>query len=168
MRSVLAGIMLTAMATAASADDEVATPAHAADKGTIGIGLQLGEPTGITAKIYLKDDQAVQVCAGSAFVAGGLEVDADYLFHPLILQTRDSFVMPLYVGPGLRAIDYRKGGGENAFAMGMRAVVGILFDFKEVPLDAYVEVGGVLQYRFQHDTGVMAGLDLGLGVRYYF
>ena len=33
---------------------------------------------------------------------------------------------------------------------------------------AEVEVAGVLQYRFQNETGVKAGLDLGLGVRYYF
>src|SRR5882757_4429246 len=98
--------IVCAAAGVAHADDEASTPARS-DKGTIGVGLQLGEPTGITAKIYLKDDQAIQACAGSAFVAGGLEADADYVFHPWILQKRDSFVMPLYLGPGLRAIDYR-------------------------------------------------------------
>src|SRR4051812_9120567 len=37
------------------------------EKGAFGVGLVLGEPTGICAKLYIKDDQAISVTAGSAF-----------------------------------------------------------------------------------------------------
>lgn len=158
--------------TAAPGESAVATPpspARSADKGTFGIGLILGEPTGVTAKLYLADDQAIQAAAGTALIGGGLQIHADYVFHPVILQTRDSFVMPLYLGPGMRVIDYRAGrADENYLAVGLRAVAGVLIDFKEIPLDAFVEVAGVLEYGFKDGKGVGAALNAGAGARYYF
>lgn len=138
------------------------------DKGTIGIGLILGEPTGISAKLYLKDDQAIQAAAGFAFVGGGLHVHLDYVFHPFILQSKESFVLPFYFGPGIRVIDYRNGRDTSFIAVGLRAVAGLLFDFKNVPLDAFVEVGGVLEYGFAEDEGAGIALNAAAGVRYYF
>jgi hypothetical protein len=139
------------------------------DKGVLGIGIILGEPVGLTARLYLKDDQAIQAAVGSAFIGGGLQASGDYVFHPYILQDRDSLTMPFYVGPGVRLIDYTNGaGGKSYFASGLRAVAGLLFDFKTVPLDAFVEVAGVLEYRFQGGGGANVTLNAGAGIRYYF
>ena len=161
----------------------IAAPAHAdteddsvrgTDKGNFGVGIILGEPTGITAKLYLKDDVAVQGAVGSAFVGGGLQVHADYVFHPYILQSRPSFVLPFYVGPGVRLIDYTSGRDDSsgnstsAFALGVRGVAGLLFDFKNVPLDAFAEVAGVFEYEFRTGAGFALRLNFGGGVRYYF
>ena len=162
-------LAVLASSTPAIADDEgpSGAPGRPAEKGTLGVGIILGEPTGITAKLYLKDDQAIQAAAGASFVANGLQVDADYVFHPWILQDKDTFVLPVYVGPGVRFIDYSGGSnGSSHFAAGLRAVGGMLFDFKNVPLDAFLEVAGVLEYDFKNGAGV--GLNLGAGVRYYF
>jgi hypothetical protein len=146
-----------------------ADPMRGADKGTIGVGIILGEPTGITAKLYLKDDVAIQGAVGSAFIGGGLQLHADYVFHPYILQTRPSFVLPVYFGPGVRLIDYSNGRGENSsFALGLRGVGGLLFDFNDVPLDAFVEVAAVLEYEFKDGRGTALRLNAGAGVRYYF
>ena len=147
--------------------DEPAARGRPTEKGALGVGLILGEPTGICAKLYLQDDQAIQAAAGAAFYGGGLQLHGDYVFHPWILQDRDSFVLPVYVGPGLRFIQYSEGRGiDSHFAIGLRAVAGMLFDFKEVPLDVFVEVAGVLEYDF--DEGVEPALNVGAGVRYYF
>jgi hypothetical protein len=161
-------IAMLALSTPALADDDVTgAKGRPAEKGTLGVGIILGEPTGITAKLYLKDDQAIQAAAGAAFVANGLQVSADYVFHPLILQDSDTFVLPVYVGPGVRFIDYSGGSmGSSHFATGVRAVGGLLFDFKSVPLDAFVEIAGVLQYDFK--VGAGADINFGAGVRYYF
>jgi len=136
------------------------------DKGAFGLGIVLGEPTGICGKLYVKDDQAIAVAAGGAFIKGGLQITGDYLFHPFILQERDSFVMPFYVGPGIRLIDYN--GNSGYFATGARVVVGMLFDFKEAPLDAFVEVAGVIETGFTGGHGLGAALNAGVGIRYYF
>lgn len=167
MRSLLAlaAVLATAAPASADSDDD---QARGADKGALGVGIILGEPTGITAKLYLKDDQAIQAAVGSAFVGGGLQISADYVFHPYILQSRPSFVLPVYIGPGVRLIDYDTGRDSSSFAIGARLVGGLLFDFKNVPLDAFVEVAGVLEYEFKDGKGAQLGLNAGAGVRYYF
>lgn len=167
--SVLA---IAVAASGAYAEDETAPePAPEAgrptEKGTLGLGLIFGEPTGISAKLYLEDDQAIQGAVGASFAADGYQLHADYVFHPWILQDRDTFVLPVYLGPGLRAIEYRGGrGSDSHFAVGLRAVVGMLFDFKTVPLDVFVELAGIVEYDFT--DGVEPGLNVGAGVRYYF
>ncbi len=162
-------LAVLALSAPALADDDEAKgeQGRPAEKGTLGVGIILGEPTGISARLYLKDDQAIQAAVGASFVANGIQADGDYVFHPVILQDRDTFVLPLYVGPGLRFIEYSGGSnGASHFAAGLRAVGGMLFDFKTVPLDAFIEVAGIFEYDFK--TGVGAGLNLGAGVRYYF
>jgi len=162
--AALAAVLATAAPARADSDDDTA---RGADKGTIGIGIILGEPTGITAKLYIKDDQAIQAALGSAFIGGGFQAHADYVFHPYILQSRPSFVLPLYVGPGVRLIDYVDG-DDSSVALGVRFVGGLLFDFKNVPLDAFVEVAGVLEYEFKDGEGAGVSFNAGAGVRYYF
>ena len=44
----------------------------------------LGEPTGVAAKWYLKDD---------------------YVLHPYLLHARESYMLPVYVGVGVRLAD---------------------------------------------------------------
>jgi hypothetical protein len=167
MRFVLALAVALAIAAPARADTDD-EGARGADKGTLGVGIILGEPTGVTAKLYIKDDQAIQAAVGSAFIGGGLQVHADYVFHPYILQSRPSFVLPVYFGPGVRLIDYTNGRDSSSFAFGARLVGGLLFDFKSVPLDAFIEVAGVLEYEFRSGAGFALRLNAGAGVRYYF
>jgi hypothetical protein len=177
MRRMLCAVLAIAgSASSASADE--AAPAEAApaeppveagrptEKGTLGVGLILGEPTGIAAKLYLSDDRAIQGAVGASFIAYGYQLHVDYVLHPWILQDRDTFVLPVYVGPGVRFVDYAARGQDSHFAIGVRAVGGLLFDFKNVPLDVFVEVAGVLEYDFSE--GVEVALNVGAGVRYYF
>jgi hypothetical protein len=161
----------------ARADDESAAEAPnssssgraGVEKGTFGLGLMIGEPTGVTAKLYLKDDQAVQGAFGFAFAGDGFQVHGDYVFHPYILQDKEAFTMPVYVGPGARFIQYRAGrAGDRYLAVGARAVVGLLFDFKEQPLDVFVELAGVLEYGFADRAGFGVTFNAGAGARYYF
>lgn len=167
-------LVLIAPTAVAGADDEAAEPAastgsgHPVDKGTFGVGIVLGEPTGLCAKLYLSDDRAIQGAIGFNFYGSGIQANAEYVFHPWIVQERDAFVLPIYIGPGLRFIQYDGGRGENNYyAIGLRGVAGMLFDFKEVPLDVFLEVAGVVEYDFKGNDVDLA-LNLGAGVRYYF
>ena len=169
----------TGTAMAEEASEPAPQPAAAADanesghrpaeKGTFGVGLILGEPTGICAKLYLQDDQAIQAAAGSAFIGGGLQLHADYVFHPWILQDA-RLVRAARLLRARRALHpvRRRARRDSHFAIGLRGVVGLLFDFKEVPLDVFVEVAGVLEYDFKDGEGVGLALNAGAGVRYYF
>ena len=171
MRLIAFVLAVLALATPAFADDDEAKgeKGRPAEKGTLGVGIIVGEPTGICAKIYLSQDRALQIAAGSAFISNGLQLHADYVFHPWILQDRDSFVLPVYLGPGARVIDYSGGSmGSSHFAAGLRGVIGLLFDFKSVPLDAFIEVAGVLEYDFKSGNGAGVAFNAGAGMRYYF
>jgi hypothetical protein len=169
MRATVIAIVLVSLA-ARAASAEGSSAGSGEEKGTFGLGLIVGEPTGICAKLYLSDDQAIQGAIGSAFVAGGLQAHADYVWHPWILEERESFTLPVYVGPGVRFIDYSKGrGGDSYVAVGVRVVGGLMFDFRNVPLDAFVEVAGVGEYGFSSASGGFGlALNAGAGVRYYF
>lgn len=180
MRRVLLVLAVVATCGLAHADDDSNAPGDAdagddiergTEKGTIGVGVIIGEPTGVAAKLYLQDDQAIQAAAGFALIGGGLHIHADYVFHPVVFQTRDSFVLAGYAGPGMRLIQYRDGRDSSTFAMGVRGVAGLLFDFT-APLDAFVEVGGVLEFEFadanSEDRGLGVALNVAAGVRYYF
>jgi hypothetical protein len=170
--AILAVVFVVGLASPAFADDDdeaKGEKGRPAEKGTLGFGIIVGEPTGICLKIYLAKDRALDIAAGSAFISNGLQVHGDYVFHPWILQDRDSFVLPVYIGPGFRAIDYSGGsGGSSHVALGLRAVVGLLFDFKNAPLDAFLEVAIIGQYDFKSGDGLGAAVNYGGGVRYYF
>lgn len=148
------------------------SPALAQDeKGAFGLGLIVGEPTGLSAKLYLSDDQAIAAAVGGAVIGRGIQVHADYLFHPWILETTETFVLPAYIGPGLRILSHDRGRGiDNDVHIGARGVVGMLFDFRRVPLDVFVEVAGIFEYRTASDDHGGIGFDInaGAGVRYYF
>jgi len=172
MRTSLAPLLVLALAAPAYADgDEPASKTEgprAVDKGTLGVGLMIGEPVGVCARLYVQDDQAIQGALGAAFIGGGFQLHADYVFHPYILQTRDSFVLATYVGPGVRVIDYTGGSNQSDFvALGVRAVGGLLFDFKN-PLDAFVEVAGIGEFAFKSGEGFGLAINIAAGVRYYF
>jgi hypothetical protein len=142
--------------------------AEAEEKGIFGAGLIIGEPTGLSVKYYLGDDTAIDGAIGGAFLGKGVQVHADFLWHPWILEKKPSFILPVYIGAGLRVLDRNAGGGDDDhFRIGLRAVGGLLFDFTEAPLDVFLEVAGVADYRTKGDA---FGLDinLGAGVRYWF
>src|SRR5437763_16304523 len=103
---VVAALIAFAAPARADDDDMKGEKGRPVDKGALGVGIILGEPTGVTAKLYLKDDRALQAALGSAFISGGLQVHLDYVLHPWILQDKESFVLPVYIGPGVRFIDY--------------------------------------------------------------
>lgn len=137
----------------------------------LGVGLIIGEPLGLTAKLYLSDDTAIDVAVGGAVLGGGIHVHTDFLWHPWVLENRSQFVLPAYIGAGVRVLNHREGAAGD-FHLGLRGVVGMLFDFKAVPLDVFVEVGGILDYIVATDdeehAGLGFGVNAGLGVRYYF
>ena len=151
---------------AVSSNDQSGGVATGTAKGTIGVGIVIGDPTGVSARLYLADDQAIQAAAGWALLGGGLDLSVDYCFHPIVFQSREDFVLAGYVGPGVRVMQYRHAMDERTVAIGARGVLGLLFDFT-IPLDAFVEAGIVLEIE-SGGRGVGVAPFVDAGVRYYF
>jgi hypothetical protein len=135
-----------------------------AEKGVFGIGLIVGEPTGVSAKYYLVD-----AAVGAAFIGRGYQVHADYLWHPWVLDQKESFALPVYIGGGLRVLDHNASDDdEDHVRIGLRVPAGILFDFTRIPLDVFAELAGVLDYRTAGDASFGVDVNFGAGARYYF
>jgi hypothetical protein len=165
---------LLALALAAFAGLAAAPRRAHADGGPFGLGIILGSPTGISLKYYLgASGQAIDGAIGAAFVgSSGIHIHGDYLWHPVVLTSDPSFTLPLHLGVGLRVLDHDRGrDGDDHIHVGVRAPVGITFDFTQVPLDVFAEIALIVDFHPSEGTdGDHIGLDLnaGVGVRYYF
>ena len=169
----LLGVALVACASVALVTLAAPRPARA-DGGPFGIGLIVGSPTGLSMKYYLGEsgDNAIDAAIGAAFVgSSGYHLHADYLWHPIVLTTDPAFKLPLHVGLGARVLLHDRGRNEDSnLHLGLRAPVGITFDFTQIPLDVFLEAALILDFHGDEGDGDHIGLDLnaGVGVRYYF
>jgi hypothetical protein len=169
-----------------------ARQATAAGSHPFGLGLVLGEPTGLTAKLYLDKPFALQFGLGWIDDFGnhdGVDVNVDFLWHPVVLARAPAFTMPLYLGVGARVLDhhfrYHAGGviyDDHDTRLGVRGPIGLLMDFNRVPIDIYLELALVIDLvvfnrdyvgdpycdRYYYDCYDRVTWNAGVGVRYYF
>lgn len=135
---------------------------NAQDHGT-GLGIILGEPTGISFKQWLTKTTAVDAGFAWSFAKGedAFHIHVDYLVHHFDwIQSTDELASRLnfYLGVGGRAKF------ETDSRIGARGVIGLVYFFKGVPLDAFLEVAPILDLAPDTDFS----LNGGIGVRYFF
>jgi hypothetical protein len=149
---------------------------------TFGLGLELGEPTGLTGKYFLNDSNALDFGLGYIYHSyyygdDGVHVYADYLWHPLSLVSAQAFELPLYIGVGGRFWDfdycYQRVCDYGGSAFGIRVPFGVAFDFNQVPLDVFISLVPVFDFisgdyydRYRDRTHF--GLDFSVGIRFWF
>ena len=132
---------------------------HAQGRG-FGLGIIVGEPTGISAKHWLSSATAVDFAfAWSLEGDGSFTVHADYLKHTFRLIKVERGALPFYYGLGGRI----KFDGNND-VLGVRIPLGLTYLFDNVTLDLFVEIVPVLQIFPETDFR----LNGAIGVRYFF
>ncbi len=153
----------------------VAIPTVARADHPFGLGVMLGAPTGLSAKLYLTKPMALQFGLGYEPCCRdyhGLHIHTDVLWHPVILLRQPSFVMPFYLGVGVRLLEH--GPNNDAYDdhihLGIRVPFGILFDFPQVQLDVFIELAVVVDLIYTGDYPDHRRSDINgvVGVRYYF
>ncbi len=176
--TLVATFVLALLASAADARPRpaghIGGKAFEANK-TFGLGLELGEPTGLNGKYFLSADRALDFGIGTIynyFDRDGLHLYLDYLWHPVSLLSNESFELPLYIGVGGRlwnfTDNYRGTRYDNAYAFGVRVPVGVSFDFNNVPLDIFVQVVPVLDFYTHYYHDIYLDIDVSFGIRYWF
>jgi hypothetical protein len=148
---------------------------------TFGLGIMLGSPSGLSGKYFVGKSTAIDF--GIGFIGccrgrDGLHVHADFLWHFKNLVHTEPFELPIYFGVGGRFFNYdwdrRNDPDDHGTAIGVRAPIGIAFDFNNVPLDIFVELVPVLDLIMDddddgfHDDGLYFDFDGAVGARYYF
>lgn len=169
MRILSLGVLLaTALAAStAYADpvdelDQAEKPAQASNRGPLGIGLILGEPSALSGKYMFAAHSGAQLHVGYGIGnRGRLIVIGDYLFHfhTVIAPIKGAGRLVPYVGVGGRL-----GISSGDPVLGVRFPVGLSFWLSAAPLEFFVEVaiGLGLIPSTQHL------IDGGLGGRFYF
>ncbi len=148
---------------------------------SFGLGVMLGSLNGLSGKLYLGADTALDFGIGSHddfYDDGSLQVHADFLWHPVVLASPDSFELPLYLGVGFRYLDHDFSNDFNNDRfddhehLGVRAPLGMMLDFNRVPIDVFFELSLVVDLvtfddddEFDHRR---TDLDGSVGMRYYF
>ena len=132
--------------------------ARSQEKGW-GLGIILGEPTGVSFKKWLNKDHAVDAAAAWSFGnEDAFHLHADYLFHNRNLINIDGNRIPFYYGVGGRL----KFQDQSRF--GIRFPVGITFFIREAPIDLFFELVPILDLAPSTDFD----LNAAIGARYYF
>ena len=136
---------------------------YSQDKG-FGIGIIVGEPTGLSFKGWLSSTSAVDAGLAWSFVnQGSLHVHADYLHHIYNVIDISSGKMPLYVGVGGR-IKIKNNKSNTDDRIGVRIPFGIDYMFAGAPVDVFLEIVPVLDLTPKTDVSINGGI----GFRYFF
>ena len=150
----------------------VAVQVSVAQDRNFGLGVILGEPTGISAKLWTSQVNALDFGLGwsvggdrigryNGSYDGGSRVHfhMDYLWHSFdVIHSAER--LQLYYGVGGR---FNNGGGYGS-SLAIRADFGAAWFPTETPIDVFLEL--VPSVQFTPSTGF--GLDAGIGARYYF
>ena len=134
------------------------TPARA-EGGSFGLGLILGQPTGITGAYQLSERTMIDAAVGFGWVRDRdfyLHVEFDYFLPTLV--TGNSVALSAYLGIGGFFFAH------NDPAFGARAPFGLSLDFTTVPLQIFLEASLLLLIVPDVDIDVRGAL----GFRYYF
>jgi len=139
--------------------------ANSRSGGALGVGLVVGEPTGITAEYYPRSPgfgQAVELTVGlDTFDDGHTYVHLIWKLYLTQLVRTSALDVPIYVGVGPW---FAEGRGHDDIDIGGRMPFGIALDFRRAPLQVFLEIA--LQLEIVDDFH--ADIDCGLGFRYYF
>jgi hypothetical protein len=129
----------------------------AQDSG-FGIGVILGEPTGLSVKSWITSKTAVDAAVAWALHDPSLHIHADFLVHKFDLVTISEGQLPFYLGLGARV----KLADETMF--GARIPIGMDYLFEGAPLDIFFEVVPILNLV----PSTAFDLNLAIGIRYFF
>ena len=132
----------------------------AQDRG-LGLGIILGEPTGISGKYWLNESNAVDFGIAYSFVgsSSSASLHADYLYH-LFNAIESDYILPVYYGFGGRL----RTNEDSEVGLGARGVIGVALFSERYPLDFFFEIAPV----FQLIPETELNFDVGIGARYFF
>ena len=123
-----------------------------------GLGAVVGEPTGITGKMFLSGSSAVDATLSWSFVKDKLYVHSDYIHHFSDFFGSGAPTLLAYTGIG-GMIELQ----ENP-EIGVRIPFGLSYTIPDTPVELFFELAPVVL--LAPETSVE--LNGGLGARYYF
>jgi hypothetical protein len=128
-------------------------------KHNVGLGIILGEPTGISFKMWSSQTVGFDAGAAWSFVNGSFfQIHGDMLFHNFNLFKVDTGKMAFFYGFGARV----KFADDTTVSL--RVPVGISYEFEKTPIELFLEVAPMLNLTPATEVDIAGGV----GFRYYF
>jgi len=163
--TIVVAVLLGLIATSAVAQDH-SVPV----KDQLGVGVIVGEPTGLSLKYWLDKEHAIDGAAAWSFWDGnGFQLHADYLWHNFDLLGEPSGLdgkLPIYYGVGARLKfrdDKRKHDDNSDTVFGIRIPVGISCLCDNKPFDLFVEIAPIPDLT----PDVELSFSIAVGMRFY-
>ncbi len=136
----------------------ISTTTQAQNNG-FGLGLILGEPTGLSLKQWTSSNYSVNAAAAWSFSGNSaLHVHADYVFHNFGVFHPNSGALALYYGIGGRLKL------TPSSQLSARVPIGLNYLIADNPLDLFVEIVPMLNLAPSTNFVVNAAI----GIRYFF
>ncbi len=129
-----------------------------AQSSGLGLGVILGEPSGISIKNWIGGSTAIQGALAWSIRHDNVYVHADYLLHNYNLVQVAVGRLPIYYGIGARFYAADDPG------LGVRVPVGLNYQFGDLPLDAFAELVPVLDVLPETEFDLSGAI----GLRYFF
>ncbi|MDR9415885.1 MAG: hypothetical protein RI564_06345 [Gracilimonas sp.] len=128
-----------------------------AERPSFGVGVMIGEPTGVSVKKYLNTRGAFDIGAAWSLADQNeaLHFHTNLLFQDNITKNPNLF---FYHGVGIRALF------ATDAKFGIRGPLGLTYIFPNIPFDLYVEIAPILDLT----PNIKFAGNGGFGVRYYF
>ena len=124
-------------------------------QGNLGLGIEVGQPIGVTGKLWLSDMSAVDAAMGYHW-NHNFDVHADYLLHTNTFTSTMNGTLPLYVGLGGRVL----AGDDTQF--GLRIPFGISYLWRPHTIEFFAEIAPIVDL-----SNFGADVDGSVGIRLY-
>ncbi len=162
-------LLLLALTGSAAAQTPIEQPEQsfvtsARQGGSLGVGLGIGAPTGVSGRLWFGDWSALQVVfGGNLGVNRSVVATTDYLLTlKNIPAPGGEYLLPIYVGAGLKVdLDMANNG---ALSLGPRLVLGGAVLLPDLPIDLFMEMTPT----FYVMEVVGWSMDGRMGIHYYF
>lgn len=123
----------------------------------VGVGGQLGEPSGVTLKLYEPDAPSYDFLAAWSLQDDSVLLNGHVLFENRIATSNLNKPLEWFVGPGA----FVEGGGNGG--VGISGTIGL-----DLILTDHVSVYGRITPRLSLVPGTEGDVGGGLGLRYFF
>jgi hypothetical protein len=141
---------------------------HAEQRGSVGLGIIVGEPTGLSFKTWLSGRAALDAAAAWSLDDSELTLHADYLVTDFTgFKVRQGRLGWYYgLGGRFKSVDNDHADDnddEDEDRLGIRFPFGLTYLFQTQPLEVFGEVVPIMDLVPETELE----MNLGIGIRYY-
>lgn len=139
--------------------------ARADGPGPFGVGIIVGDPTGLSGNYRLSSLRSIDAALAWSFGNNpGFEIHSDYLWRRPGLFRAETVKFDLHYGVGARLLSLSNSNVSDKTRFGPRLPVGLGTNFNQQALEVFAEVALVMNII----PATSADLDFGVGARVYF